>query len=58
MKELECSYVELNHAERRSMYNETDEMTAIKVSLCEQYGLTPIVCIGETSEDIERIARD
>lgn len=54
VKELECAYVELNHAERRSMYNETDEMTAIKVSLCEQYGLTPIVCIGETSEDIER----
>lgn len=53
LKELGCTYVELNHAERRANYNESDEMTAIKVGLCEEYGLKPIVCIGETGEDIK-----
>ena len=53
LKETGCHYVELGHAERKEFFNETDSMVAQKVKLCEEYGLVPIVCIGEKQSDID-----
>lgn len=53
LKDLECNYVEIGHAERRAFFNETDEIVNKKVKLSFKYGLTPIVCIGETQKDLD-----
>lgn len=53
LKELGCSYVEIGHAERRALFNESDEIVNKKVKLCCNYNLVPIICIGETKEDLD-----
>ena len=51
LSELGCTYIELGHAERRANFNETDHSVNKKVRLCLRYGLTPLVCIGETKSE-------
>ncbi len=46
-----CTYVEIGHAERRTYFNETDHSVNKKVRICLEYGLTPLVCIGETKSE-------
>ncbi len=46
-------YVLLGHSERRSLYNEEDEIVASKVKLALEFGLTPILCVGETLAERE-----
>ena len=53
LKELGCSYIEIGHAERRKYFNETDDIINKKIKLCIKNKLTPIVCIGETKEDLD-----
>ena len=53
LKEIGCSYVELGHAERKAMFAEDDVLVNRKVKICEKYDLIPIVCIGETKEDLD-----
>lgn len=52
LKELDCKYVELGHAERKALFNETDQQVNQKLHLCQTLGLTPVLCIGETDDDI------
>ena len=52
LKELNCQYVELAHAERKKFFNETDLTVNKKLRICQEFGFTPVVCIGETSEDL------
>lgn len=47
LTELGCTYVELNHQERRTYFNETNETTNKKVRTALQHGLQPILCLGE-----------
>ena len=42
-----CSYIELGHAERRSMFMEDDGMINRKLKAVPGNGLMPILCIGE-----------
>lgn len=56
LKELGCSYVIIGHSERRQYFGETDEYVARKVKAAQQYGLTPIICVGETLEERENNA--
>lgn len=53
LKEL-CQYVILGHSERRGYFGETDEFVNRKVKAALSYGLTPIVCVGESLEQNER----
>ncbi len=46
-----CSYVELGHAERRSLFNESDEMINEKTKLALKNNIKPIVCVGETKQE-------
>lgn len=53
LKELELRGVLLGHSERRQYYNETDNAINQKTKVALQYGLLPIVCVGELLEQRE-----
>lgn len=48
-----ASYVILGHSERRQYAGETNLQVANKLILAKKYGVTPIVCVGETLEQRE-----
>ncbi len=50
--DMGCKYVILGHSERRYGHGETDELVAQKVGAAQLAGLTTIVCVGETSEQL------
>lgn len=56
--DLGCKYVIIGHSERRLELGETEEMVAKKVSTALEIGLIPIVCIGETWEELNNGQRD
>jgi len=51
---LDCTYVIVGHSERRQYHGETDEAIAGKVAAAHRHGLVPVVCVGETAEDLEQ----
>ncbi|ODA90521.1 triose-phosphate isomerase [Leifsonia xyli subsp. xyli] len=51
---LEARYVIIGHSERRTLHNETDEQVAAKTAQAVKNGISPIVCVGETAEDLEK----
>lgn len=53
LKALECRYVIVGHSERRSYHGETSELVGAKAAAAARNGLIPIVCVGETAEDLE-----
>lgn len=53
LKELGVEYVILGHSERRQYFKEEDELINKKVKSAFIYGLTPILCVGETLEERE-----
>jgi len=54
LRALECGYVIVGHSERRTLHNETDEQIAGKVAAAVQHNVVPVICVGETSEDLEK----
>ncbi|MBX3099787.1 MAG: triose-phosphate isomerase [Salinibacterium sp.] len=50
---LECTYVLVGHSERRQYHGETDEILGRKVAAALKHGLVPVLCVGETAEDLE-----
>src|SRR5690606_35507302 len=50
---LECRYVLVGHSERRTLHAETDEVVGAKVRAALKHGIVPVLCVGETAEDLE-----
>ena len=48
LKELFVSYVILGHSERREYFAESDAFINEKVKCTLEYGMRPILCVGET----------
>jgi triosephosphate isomerase len=53
LTKLDCTYVIVGHSERRTLHGETDEIVAAKTAAAAGAGLVPLVCVGETAEDLE-----
>ncbi|MDR3151833.1 MAG: triose-phosphate isomerase, partial [Holosporaceae bacterium] len=51
LKELCCEYVIVGHSERRTLFNESDEIVYSKWNAAIAQSLRPIVCIGEKLEE-------
>lgn len=54
LKALDCTYVIVGHSERRTMHDETDEIVAAKSAAAIRHGLVPVICVGETADDLEK----
>ncbi|WP_243062996.1 triose-phosphate isomerase [Humibacter sp. RRB41] len=53
LAQLDCRYVIIGHSERRTLHGETDEVVAAKSVAASAAGLVPLICVGETAEDLE-----
>lgn len=53
LADFACKYVIVGHSERRSNHHESDEAVANKAKQALAYGVTPVVCVGETLDEQE-----
>lgn len=54
LAKLDCRYVIIGHSERRTLHAETDASVNAKVKAAHRHGLVPVLCVGETAEDLEQ----
>jgi len=54
LKEIPCDYVIIGHSERRQYFAETDETVNKKIKTALKFGITPIICVGESLEQREQ----
>jgi triosephosphate isomerase len=54
LADIGCKYAIVGHSERRSIYGESDEVTASKFAAAHKAGLIPILCVGESLEEREQ----
>ncbi|MFB2876539.1 triose-phosphate isomerase [Floridanema aerugineum] len=50
LTEIGVRYVVIGHSERRQYFNETDETVNLRLKAAQRYGLTPILCVGESKQ--------
>ncbi|MBI2264470.1 MAG: triose-phosphate isomerase [Armatimonadetes bacterium] len=50
LRDAGCQYVIIGHSERRKYFGESDEWVSKKVRAALNWGLRPILCVGETLE--------
>ena len=56
--EAGAAYALVGHSERRHVFGETDEDARKKVEACMDVGIVPVLCIGETKEDLDAGKRE
>jgi triosephosphate isomerase len=54
VKSAGCEYVILGHSERRTIFNESDEIINLKIKQALKHRLKPIFCVGETLDEREK----
>jgi triosephosphate isomerase len=53
LKSVGCEFIILGHSERRTIFNESNEIINKKMKKAFSSGLKPIFCVGETLEERE-----
>ena len=53
LKKLDVRYVLVGHSERRQHHHEDDEIIQAKVASAFKHNLIPVICVGETLEELE-----
>lgn len=51
VKSVGCEYVLCGHSERRAIFSDTDSNINAKVKKVLEFGMKPILCVGETQEE-------
>jgi len=54
LNEIGCKYCIIGHSESRKYYNETNEQIAQKLVNLIDYGINPIICVGEEKTEFEK----
>ncbi len=54
LAKLDVRYVIIGHSERREYHAETDDVIAAKVQAALRHQLVPVICVGETADDLEK----
>ncbi|MBX3091244.1 MAG: triose-phosphate isomerase [Cryobacterium sp.] len=54
LKALDCTYVIVGHSERRAYHHESNESVGAKAAAAIRHSLVPVICVGETAEDLEK----
>ncbi|MFT4233025.1 MAG: triose-phosphate isomerase [Leucobacter sp.] len=54
LAKLDVSYVLVGHSERRHGHGEDDETIGRKALTAHRAGMVPMICVGETAEDLEQ----
>lgn len=54
LKRLDVGSVIIGHSERREYHAESDEVVAAKVKAALRHDLVPVICVGETADDLEK----
>ncbi|MBH8575383.1 triose-phosphate isomerase [Nostocaceae cyanobacterium CENA369] len=50
LTEIGVRYVIVGHSERRQYFGETDATVNLRLKAAQKFGLTPILCVGETKQ--------
>lgn len=58
LADLECAYVEVGHAERRRDHGEANGWIAAQIAAVQRWGMTAILCVGETERTSIRRAME
>jgi triosephosphate isomerase len=53
LNKLGVQYVLIGHSERRNYHHEDDTLVQAKVAAAFKHGLIPVICVGETLEELE-----
>ncbi len=53
LEKLAVKYVLIGHSERRQYHSEGDEIVHAKVAAAWKHNLVPVICVGETLEELE-----
>lgn len=53
IKDIGCSHIIIGHSERRQFFDETDESVNLKTKASLHFGLSAIVCVGESLDERE-----
>ena len=53
LSKLGVSYVLIGHSERRQYHSEGDDLVRDKVAAAWKHNLVPVICVGETLEELE-----
>ncbi|MFM6963468.1 MAG: triose-phosphate isomerase [Micrococcales bacterium] len=53
LKKLDMKYVLIGHSERRQYHHEDDAIVRDKVAAAFRHKLIPVICVGETLEELE-----
>lgn len=54
LRALGSRYVIIGHSERRQFHAETDDVVRAKVAAALRHSLIPLICVGETEDDLDR----
>ena len=54
LKKLDVKYVIIGHSERRSYHQEDDEAVNAKVAAAFRHDIIPVICVGETQEELDQ----
>merc|ERR1711906_60175 len=58
VKSVGCEYVLCGHSERRAIFSDTDSNINAKVKKVLEFGMKPILCVGETQEEDDLDIKD